>query len=253
MSKKISIRFLSIILTLITVLSIGRMIPATAAEDYSSGGWNQVKNTSTIVNSSGGSVGTVYAGEGVTVLYFSGDRAYIEYSASNSPKQGFISTSNLVYNRIYSETAVGRISSSTSTYYSPTTAHYAGSVSSGEYVAVLCNNNSWAYIEYNISGGQRKRAFIRSSCLYCYSHNANYSLYQDDENLLGIGMTNITSNRTVYAGPDKDAYPSIGTVYPSDNYNVWAFIQFKDGSGNKVNFVEYPTDKGPKYGYIYSK
>ena len=249
MSKKISIRLLSLILTLITVLSIGRMIPATAAEDYSSGGWNQVKNTSTIVNSSGGSVGTVYAGEGVTVLYFSGDRAYIEYSASNSPKQGFISTSNLVYNRIYSETAVGRISSSTSTYYSPTTAHYAGSVSSGEYVAVLCNNNSWAYIEYNISGGQRKRAFIPSSCLYCYSNNYKPNLYH--ENALGFVYPEITSEKTVYAGPDSNAYPAIGTIYVSDNPDVGSYVAFRDGSGNLMHYVGYPTSNGEKFGYIY--
>ena len=250
MRKIIKNRFIHLFLALITVLSIVPIFPTMAAEDYSNGGWNQVKNQSTIVNSNGGTVGTVYPGEGVTILYFSGNNAYIEYSAQNKPKRGFINVSNLVYSGTYTHSAVGRITSSSSTYYSPNTTHYAGSVSSGEYVAVLCKTTNWSYIEYNISGGKRKRAFIPSSSLYCYSEN-NVRKYFYHENELGLIYPDITSDKTVYAGPDPNAYPAIGTVYVSDNTEVGSYMYFKDGSGRVMHYVGYPTSSGIKYGYIY--
>lgn len=249
MSKKIKTRFLSFILALVTIFTIVPSVPAMAAEDYSTGGWDQVQTTSTVVNSSGGTVGTVYAGEGVTILYLSGNNAYIEYSAGSSYKRGFISVFNLGYYGGFTQTAVGRVTSSSSTYYSPSTTHYAGSVSAGEYVAVLCKTSSWSYIEYNVSNGQRKRAFVPTSSLYCYSSDIRSNFYHVQQ--LGTSVS-ISSNTTVYAGPDKSGYPSIGTIYPSDNGNVWAYWTFYDGSGNVMKYVEYPTSSGVKYGYIYA-
>lgn len=83
-------------------------MPTMAAENYSDGGWNQMQNTAT-VSLSGGGTGTVYAGEGVTVLYFSGNSAFIEYSASSKPKQGFVNKSALRYINKYNQTAVGMV------------------------------------------------------------------------------------------------------------------------------------------------
>lgn len=246
MLKKFKSRVLSFVLALIAVMCFVPTIPAIAAEDYSSGGWDQVLNTKTVVNSAGGTVGTVYAGEGVTILYLSGNNAYIEYSATNGPKRGFISIYDLRYLGGFTQTAVGRVTKSSNTYYSPDTAHYAGSVNSGEYVAVLCKTNDWSYIEYNISGGQRKRAFVSTSSLYCYSSDIRGYFYH--VNQLGPRIY-FNSNTPVYAGPNQNTYPTIGTIYPSDE--VYAYWTFYDGTGRVMKYVLYPTTKGKKYGYVY--
>lgn len=157
--------------------------------------------------------------------------------------------SKLRYGGHYIETAVGRVTASSSTYYSPSTTHYAGSVSNGEYVAVLARTSSWSYIEYNISGGNRKRAYIPTSSLYCYSNDIRNCFFQD--NIMPSGI-DISQERTVYAGPNPATYPSIGKVTSSDNGHVFAYAVFYSNTGNQMYYIEYPTAKGVKYGYIYN-
>lgn len=246
MKKKFRTRFLSLALALVAVLSLMPATTAFAAGDYSTGGWDQVQYTTDVVNSSGGYVGRVYAGEGVTVLYLEGNRAYIEYSGPSYPKRGYVSVFDLGYIGGFTQTAVGKVTTTSNTYYSPGTAHYAGSVSPGEYVAVLCKTSSWSYIEYNISGGMRKRAFVATSSLECYSSDIRSNYYHVQQ--LGE-YVDIKTKTTVYAGPNPSSYPSIGSINPGDE--VWDFWTFYDADGREMKYVSYPTSSGEKYGYIY--
>ena len=245
--KKIKNRIMCFVLALVSILTVMQPIPAFA-EDYSTGGWDQLQVTTSVVNSSGGYVGTVMAGEGITILYISGDRAYIEYSAGNTYKRGFVSIYNLKYYGGFSDTAVGRVTSSSNTYYSPNTTYYAGVVNAGEYVAVLCNSNGWAYVEYNVSSGNRKRAFMPSSNLYCYS-NSRASFYH--VNTLGTRLA-VPSRKTVYAGPNSSSYPVIGEIYTEDSNKVYKYWDFYDANGSRMWYVSYPAGNGEKYGYIYA-
>lgn len=248
MIRKIKTRILCSILTLISVLTIIPSAPTMAAENYADGGWNQMQSTTTVVDSNGSTVGTVYAGEGVTVLYLSGSKAYIEYSASNTAKRGFVNLSTLRYINKYNQTAVGRVTTSSTTYYSPATTYYAGSVNSGEYVAVLCKSGSWAYVEYNVSGGLRKRAFMPASNIEYYSSDIRSSFYHSTTGLI----VPISSNVTVYSGPNGSTYSQAGTIYASDNGQVYSYATFTDGSGRSMLYVSYPAGNSTKYGYIYA-
>ncbi len=248
MTKNIKNRILYFALAIISALAI--IQPSSIlAVDYSKGGWNQVRVTSTITNASGGAIGSVNAGEGVTQLYSDGNRVYIEYSAGSSFKRGFISKDNLYYSGGYPQTAVGLVKTSSNTYYAPNTSFYAGSVNAGEYVAVLCRplNSSWAYVEYNVPNGQRKRAYINASNIEYYSSNIA-RFYQDNNYKIPHPVSSYIS---VYAGPDGNSYPVIGQIYPSDNGRVYKYVRFHDGNGKYMQYVEYPSGNGIKYGYIY--
>lgn len=250
MIRKIKTRILCSILTLVSLLTIIPSATTMAAENYADGGWNQMQSTTTVVDSNGSTVGTVYAGEGVTVLYFSGSKAYIEYSASNTAKRGFVNTSTFRYINKYNQTAVGKVITSSTTYYSPSTTYYAGSVSPGEYVSVLCKSGSWAYVEYNVSGGLRKRAFMPASNIQYYSSNIRSSFYHQ---VGGPGLkVPISSNVTVYSGPNGNTYSQAGTIYADDNGKVFSYATFTDGSGRSMLYVSYPAGNSTKYGYIYA-
>lgn len=248
MIKNFKKRISCFILALFSVFTLIPAMPTMAAENYSDGGWNQMQNTAT-VSLSGGGTGTVYAGEGVTVLYFSGNSAFIEYSASSKPKQGFVNKSALRYINKYNQTAVGRVTSSCTTYYSPSTTYYAGSVSSGELVSVLCKSGNWAYVEYNVSGGLRKRAFMPASNLSYYSSNIRGSFYH--EGVSGLRVP-INSNKTVFAGPNGNTYSQAGEIYTGDDGKVYSYATFTDGNGRSMLYVSYPAGNSTKYGYIYA-
>ena len=218
MTKNIKNRILYFALAIISALAI--IQPSSIlAVDYSKGGWNQVRVTSTITNASGGAIGSVNAGEGVT------------------------------HSGGYPQTAVGLVKTSSNTYYAPNTSFYAGSVNAGEYVAVLCRplNSSWAYVEYNVPNGQRKRAYINASNIEYYSSNIA-RFYQDNNYKIPHPVSSYIS---VYAGPDGNSYPVIGQIYPSDNGRVYKYVRFHDGNGKYMQYVEYPSGNGIKYGYIY--
>ena len=248
MKKNIKKRLLSLALSILAVLSIFPATTAMAAEDYSTGGWSQLNSQATVVDENGATVGTVYAGEGVTVFYISGDRAYIEYSGKSTIKRGFVSLSKLRYAGHYLDSAVGKITSSCNTYYAPNTNHPAGSVSAGEYVAVLGKTSTWSYIEYNVSGGNRKRAYVPSS-LHCYSDDVANYFWQD--RIMPVEL-DINTARSVYAGPNSSTYPSIGSISAEDNGQVFAYAVFYSGTGSQMYYIEYPTANGVKYGYIYN-
>lgn len=106
-------------------------------------------------------------GEGFTVLDWGdfpdgSDNLYIEYSTSNGPKYGYVLVSDVEMDYKWSTAAI--ISNSTNIWYSWDTINYitAGSVSAGENVCVLAEENGWSYIEYNTNLG-RKRGWCNSS------------------------------------------------------------------------------------------
>lgn len=246
MTKKLSIRFLCFVLTLVCVLSLIPSLPAMAAENYATGGWAMVRNNTEVVNENGGHVGTVYSLEGVTVLSISGNTAYIEYATSGTPKKGYVNTSCFYRNEV-STTCVGKANTSCSTYYSPSTALRAGSISSGELVAVLATNGTWDYIEYNTTSG-RKRAYVQRSNLTLYSPPRLPSFYHVNpeypQNL------SVLSRTTVYGGPSK-RYAEIGYVDPGDNIVIFERFAVNNGLDAMVH-VSYPATGGTtKYGYIY--
>ncbi|QUH28202.1 M23 family metallopeptidase [Vallitalea guaymasensis] len=114
-----------------------------------------------------------YAGpnDSVTILWSEGSWYYIEYPAGSKRKRMYIRKS-----------AVSQVSGSVSTYYvnkqtrycnhgtdtycGPSSSRYvnAGSISKGEKVYYLYSKkeNNYALIEYNVSGGKRKRAWVDS-------------------------------------------------------------------------------------------
>ncbi len=222
------------------------------------GGWDQLRVTTTVTNENGSKVGTVYAGEGVTVLYYNSQTAQIEYSGSGGAKRGYIPTSSLKYGGrygyLYGATDVGIVLTNSSTYYDTNRAYYAGSVNAGEYVVILSRANGWDYIEYNISGGQRKRAFVPSSSIDHQYGTARTAHYQDKVEFsdgLFIFFT-VNSTTRVYAGPNGSSYPDIGSVSPSDNGSMAACAEFTDANGNRMYFIRYHGSTGAwKYGYIY--
>lgn len=244
MTLTIKKRIVTLMLAFVCALTAFPVTQAFAANDYSQGGWSMIYTTSTVKKADGTTVGTVSAGEGVTVLYYSGSKAWIEYSASGTAKQGFIPTVNLLYGGTYPGSCVGKVTANKTTYYSPSTSLNAGSISSGEFVSVLCKKNGWAYVEYNVtSSAKRKRAFITTSSLTCYG-TPNSNFYHDStvKDVSGIA-------KTVYAGPSSK-YPSIGQIYSTD-IGVKRYAAFLDHNGNTYYYVSYPTSGGTKYGYYH--
>lgn len=245
MTKKFRQRFLSIVLAIVGVVSIIPASTALAATDYSAGGWSMVDTASTVKDSNGNTVGSVAVGEGITLLYFSGNNAYIEYSASGSAKRGFIPANNMLYGKgIFPGTCVGKVKTASNTYYAPNTSFSAGSVSKGEFVSVLCKKGNWAYIEYNVtSNAKRKRAFVTSDSLTYYGSVINDEFYHDSSSKDISG-----TKRTVYSGP-SNKYPTIGTIYASDT-NVKRYGAFLSGDGTTYYYVSYPASGKTKYGYV---
>lgn len=254
MSKvKFNKRFFCIVLTIIIVAGI---IPAARVAALSSlGGWNQVTESAEVYEKDTGIyLGNVDPGEGVTVLdaLYSGcpyPAYYIEYNTLSGPKQGYVRMSAFRYNNKFPDSACGVVTTSGNTYYSPSTALYAGAVSAGETIAVLCNNGSWAYIEYNVGNAMRKRAFIQSSKIHSYSQ-ARTSFYHQNSNI--VEYPTVSSTTTVYSGPNGASYATIGSVDTDDNTKMKAYWYFEDKDGDVMYYISYPTTSGTKYGYIYA-
>lgn len=247
MFKKIKLRILGIVLAMTSIFTF--VLPLNSyAVNYFDGGWSMMHSTSAVVDDNGNHVGTVYAGEGVTVLFFSGNRAYIEYSASGAPKRGYVNYSSLLYtNTKFPGSCVGEITANSNTYYAPNTSLRAGSVNAGETVSVLARTGYWAYVEYNTSNAMRKRAFMPASNIVFYNANSLSGLYQNN----GGSNYPVSSNITVYSGP-SNKYPTIGTIFASDNGQVRSYGNFMGDNGRTMLFVSYPASGSTKYGYIYA-
>ena len=124
-------------------------------------------------------VGSVSANEPVTAIWkevANGNTwAQIEYNVTgtSNKKRGYVlaSTVNITETiTTFNESKETRyVRTASSTYLGPDANKYpvAGSVSLGESVNWICKvrEGAYVYIEYNISGGQKKRAYINANCL----------------------------------------------------------------------------------------
>lgn len=190
--------------------------------------------------------GSIYNGEGVTVLIENPEGFsnvyFIEYSTSSGPKRGY------VYGNISTQqktrTGVARVVAAADLYYGHNTSTYAvaGTVYANEYVSVLAKNDDWVYVEYNTNSG-RKRGYLSSGYLKFHTSKNYYDLYDYGE--IGSDIW-IDATRTVYSGPSS-AYIAIGSV---GNEGAKAYIGYM--SYNNYRYVEYYLSSGlKKSGWIY--
>lgn len=244
MTKSLSKRLLAVALAFVCIFTI---IPSSTVEAANNtSGWAIVKNNTTVKNSAGNSIGTVYALEGVTVLSISGSKAKIEYSTASGAKQGYISTSSFYYNEL-SNSCVAKVKTSCSTYYAASTNLKAGSLSAGEYVAVLSSNGVYDYVEYNTTSG-RKRAYVAKSNL---TYTTSGTILDHIQNRFTAYSMSVGSKTTVYSGPSKQ-YASIGYLNAGESC-VW-FTDFPVNSGDDAMlYIRYTASGKNKYGYIYVK
>lgn len=235
MLKTLKTRLVSALLALAMVVT---MLPAftqkvSAAESYN-GGWSIAYSKQTVYSDSSGSnaIGSIFANEGFTVLRISGNVVYVDYSTSNGAKRGYLINPNIATN-YFMNTSVAQVTSSTTTYYGPSSSAYAsaGSVYTGEYVSVLQRERGWSFIEYNTNNG-RKRAYVPDSTLNIYyaSRLDGFSL-----DAISSGMSvYISGTAPILSGP-SDQYPQVGSV---SNENV-PYCAIQGFNGQSYWYVEY--------------
>ena len=160
---------LSLVIALIVCIGVLPTIPVRA-ETINGGLGSTCYNQLTVwtTPSKSGVRGYVYAHESFTILSKSGNVYHIQYSSSSGTKDGYLVGETI--NDYTSNTCVASAKWNTAVYYGPDANSYdqAGTVYSGEYVAVVASNGSWDYIEYNTSAG-RKRGYVLTSNLNPYS------------------------------------------------------------------------------------
>lgn len=263
MYNLIKTRIISLLLACITVLTLIPVVPVCAAENRDVattdtvsrsgnilyGGLGRIGSSTNVYSNTGltSSIGSLSVGEGVTVIWYDDTVAYINYSSSStsSGKFGYISRSKLRGSVSDSSTDVGIVRTSSTTYYDTNGIHKAGTFSSGEYVALLSRADGWDYIEYNISGGKRKRAFVPSSCIEHQYGTASPLHYFSTGAIAG----NVDGYTVVYSGPDSQYYAECGSVSPSDT-DIITYRGEYDRNGNCMTFISYSTASGRKYGWI---
>lgn len=241
-------RLFTFVLAVIMVVGIVP-IQAFASTDYN-GGWAQAWVTQPVYSSADSSasrIGTIYATEGITVLWISGDVAYIEYSTSSGTKRGYLHSPNIHLNTY--NNSVGRVTVNSTVYYGESTSTYqqAGTVYADEFVSILGEEDGWLYIEYNTSSG-RKRGYIAESNVYMYYWGRHVAI---PFNCKPYGLSNywVTGNHTVYAGPSTQ-YCTVGSV--SDGELVYYGSSYTDTAGRLFSYIEYYVNGTSirKSGYI---
>lgn len=191
------------------------------------------------------SLGTVYAGEGMTVLYTYGysdanksyNIAYVEISTPSGTKRGYIPSSYLA--GINYPSSVARVTDTNSAYSGPDSSYVKlGGAYYNEFVTIIAKNtgNNWVWVEYNTPDG-RKRGFMDYEKLYNYNHPGWY-------NDLPVfnSLKQATQQLTVYGGPSTNA-ANIGLIY---NQEVVSQLNSERGFA----YIEYNTTGGAKRGYV---
>lgn len=224
---------------------------------YTQGGYCRVDKFAYVCDRNDRSVilGEVWAGEGVTVLeHLSDYMVYIEFNTPNGPQRGLVSASVLPAMGFCFNSSYGEINRTCTTYYSPNTQIRAGTVYSGESVAVLCVSNGWAYIEYNVTSANayRKRAYIPSSYVDIGSDTYDKDFYQ---NAYKASEYTVTGSKTVYGGPNDVSYAQIGSIDERDNGFMKKYVNSKDHfrnmNGDIMYYISYRDPNGNiKYGYV---
>ena len=191
------------------------------------------------------SLGTVYEGEGMTVLYTYGysdanksyNIAYIEISTPSGTKRGYIPSSYLT--GINYPSSVARVIDTNSAYSGPDNSYVKlGGAYYNEFVTILAKNtgNNWVWVEYNTPSG-RKRGFMDYTKMVNYNHPGMY-------NDLPVfnGLKQATQQLTVYGGPSTNA-ANIGLIY---NQETVSLLNTERGFA----YIEYTTTNGAKRGYV---
>lgn len=188
-------------------------------------------------------LGTVYAGEGLTVLYdygYSGSNgsyriAYIEISTSTGTKRGYVyndQLDNTGYN-----SSVARVTATSPAYSGPDSSYVKlGGAYYNEFVSILAKDGDWVFVEYNTSSG-RKRGYMSYSNLYNYNHPGMYNDLATNH-----GLKQATQQLTVYGGPNSNN-ANIGLIY---NQEVVSLFGVERGYA----YIEYSTTNGAKRGYV---
>ena len=134
-------------------------------------------------------VGSVFEGEGITVLYDYGYSdasktyivAYIEFSTSSGTKRGYVYNDQLD-NASYA-TSVARVTDTSPAYSGPDSSYVKlGGAYYNEFVSILAKEGDWAFVEYNTSSG-RKRGFMSYSKLSNYNHPGWYNDFATNQRI----------------------------------------------------------------------
>ena len=237
---KIRTRIISVVMLVVTLLT---MIPATqaSAADPYNGGAGIANSKLNVYNSIGGTkIGTVYAGEGITILRFlDDDYLFIQYSTSNGPKKGYVKwqDGNVTH---YDPSCVAKVTDGCNLYYgnSKTLYEKSGSVETGEIISVIAANDNWAYVEYNVNDGTRKRGYIGTGRISYYNKPSEGfdKLYLEKE-VTENDIFYVSGTESVYSGPTTK-YPVIGSV--SDE-TVEVYDKNYEGT-NVIYYIRYDVD-----------
>jgi len=201
------------------------------------------------------SIGTVGANEGVTRLYAYGDVMFIEYSTSSGAKRGYVYSPNFSYT---GTTCAARVTQNTTLSYGARTDYAfqtAGSLSAGEYVAVLSGSAGLnkVYVEYNTNNG-RRRGYMPASNLALHGGTTVSSLpdmYKiQNGQFLPLAPVGVGTSQDVYGGPGR-TYATIGSVSAGETIAVltsmtinggkWHCIMYEVGDTNvwKTGYIPY--------------
>jgi len=190
-------------------------------------------------------VGSVYQGEGVTVLYDYGYSdsnkgygiSYIEFSTASGTKRGYVYTDQL--QAASYPTSVARVIDTNSAYAGPDNSYVKlGGAYYNEFVTVLAKNtgNDWVFVEYNTPSG-RKRGYMSYSKLHNYNHPGMYN-----DLAVNQGLRQATKKLTVYGGPNNNN-ANIGSIFSQEVVSLF-------GEENGYAYIEYSTTSGAKRGYV---
>lgn len=208
--------------------------------NYLDGYYNATLGNTSIyyLNSATGiTVGTVYGGEGITVLDTASGVSFIEYSSSSGTKRGYVANSQL---DTRSDGIVGVVTASSTSVYSGTDTNFyrIGSIGQTEYSVLLEDNGIWAFVEYNTPSG-RKRGYTPLSNIG--SHNSTSAI----PNIYvsrNLGVAN--AELTAYCGPNSN-YAKLGTVYSGDQVNI-----ITDNEYGRALVEYYTGNHASKRGYV---
>lgn len=183
-------------------------------------------------------IGTIYAYEGFSVLNYYRTYAYVEYSTSSGAKRGYIKWENA---QMLDPSCIALVTKTSNLYYGTNTSTYqvAGTVYSGELVAVLAKNDDWVYVEYNTTSG-RKRGYMSYSNLSCYNRPAAfidlYTYKKEGSEMYISGTFNVRS------GPSEQ-YPVIGTI---SNETVLYYTYVTTAGWHEWKYIDYYTSNGQR-------
>lgn len=224
----------------------------TYAAENVDGCWGYVPNSTSVYQMKNLTqrIGSLSATEGFTVLGFETNSYYIEYSTSNGAKRGYIAKNSAVIE--HSETCAGRMYSSQTVYYGHTGSNTlsAGSVSAGEYVAVLARNGNWVYIEYNTTSG-RKRGYVPYSSVNIFPANAGINNLRNYWHWHGYSpeWASYGSSRTVYRVPNTLG-SSDGSISATENIRICSAAININGQNYYLIEYWYGNSGLIKSGYI---